>query len=36
MFALFDAIAAFFGRLFGVHRADDFKAALMADLGLKH
>ncbi|MES1196982.1 MAG: hypothetical protein ABUL55_00005 [Pseudomonadota bacterium] len=32
---LFRSISAMFGRMFGARPADDFKAMLLADLGLK-
>ena len=32
---LFKSITAMFGRMFGARPADDFKAMLLADLGLK-
>ncbi len=32
---LFKSFTALFGRMFGVRPADDFKAMLLADLGLK-
>lgn len=35
MSALFKMIAALFGRLFSPRREDEFKARLLADLGLK-